>query len=323
MGRVDRIRRLEVTPTLFRRLSLAALASLFVIVVSGATVRLTASGLGCENWPRCGDTPFPAKDFHAIVEFGNRVVGLLPITLTFVVWLAARRTPALPRPVVWLALALFLGTIAQGPLGGLTVLLELHPLLVMAHFLLAIVVLGGAVVLAVEAWGFERGRAAPIVPTWLRRVAIVLSLAALAVVVTGAFVTAAGPHSGGDAIERLGSPVTAVWIHVRATAAFGIAFLLMLGYLATYRRRAPILFLAALGMLALVVVQVAIGETQYRTQLPWWLVLIHVALATGIWAGSVALAAVFHRPPAPVAQTALLPARRLPTDAIPSPSRTR
>jgi heme a synthase len=322
-GRVARIRRFEVTPTRFRWLSWAALVSLFVIVASGATVRLTASGLGCENWPRCGDTPFPAKDFHAIVEFGNRVVGLVPITLTFVVWLAARRTPGLPRPVVWLALGLFLGTIAQGPLGGLTVLLELHPLLVMAHFLLAMVVLGGVVVLAVEAWGFERGRAAPIGAPWLRRLAIVLSLAALAVVVTGAFVTAAGPHSGGDAIERLGSPVTAVWIHVRATAAFGIAFLLTLGYLATYRRRAPVLFVASLGLLALVLVQVAVGETQYRTQLPWWLVLVHVVLAAGIWAGSVALAALFHRPPAPVARTALPRARRIPSDAIPSPSRTR
>jgi cytochrome c oxidase assembly protein subunit 15 len=300
--RLARIRAYEVSPTLLRRLSWAALASLFLIVASGAIVRLTASGLGCDNWPRCGDTPFPEKDFHAIVEFGNRVVGLVPITLTFVTWLAARRTPNLPRAVVWLALGIFLGTIAQGPLGGLTVLLDLHPLLVMSHFLLAMLVLGGAAVLAVEAWGFEQGQAEAVVPSWLRRLAVVLAASALAVVVTGAFVTAAGPHSGGDAIERLGSPMTAVWVHVRATAVFGIAFLVTLAYLGAHRRRAPVLFGAALAVLALVLVQVAVGEIQYRTELPWWLVLVHVALAAAIWAGAVALAALFYRPPAPVAR---------------------
>jgi cytochrome c oxidase assembly protein subunit 15 len=301
VSRLDRLRAFRVGPTLFRRISWGALAALFVIICSGAVVRLTASGLGCDNWPRCGDSPFPAKDFHAIVEFQNRVLGLVPITLSFVLWLAARRTHGLPRWVVWLALGVFLGTITQAPLGGLTVILDLHPLLVMSHFLLAMLVLGGAVVVSVEAWSLERGRSAPLVPPLVRAAAAVVAVSALAVVVTGAFVTAAGPHSGGADIERLGSALTAMWVHVRATAVFGIAFLGILGYLAVFARRTPLLLAGAFGLLAVVLAQVAVGETQYRTELPWWLVLVHVLLAASIWSGSVALAAVFFRPPLPVA----------------------
>jgi cytochrome c oxidase assembly protein subunit 15 len=292
-----------VSPTTFRRLSWATLASLFLIITSGAVVRLTASGLGCDNWPRCGNTPFPEQNFHAVVEFSNRAIGLVPITLSLLLWLGARRIPGLPRTIVWLALGVFLGTIAQAPLGGLTVIFDLNPVLVMSHFLLAMLVLGGAMVVAVEAWGQERGRSAPLVPPVVQYASVIVAVAALVAVVTGAFVTAAGPHSGGADIERLGSPLTAIWIHVRATAVFGIAFLGVLGYLAMHRRRAPVLFGAALGLLALVLAQIAVGETQYRTQLPWGLVLVHVGLATATWAGAVALVAFLFRPPLPVART--------------------
>jgi heme a synthase len=300
---VGRLRRLELSPTTFRWLSWAALLSLFLIITSGAVVRLTASGLGCDNWPRCGNTPFPEKNIHAVVEFSNRALGLIPITLSLLLWLGARRTPGLSRAVVWLAFAIFVGTIAQAPLGGLTVLLDLDPLLVMSHFLLAMIVLGLAVVVAVEAWSNERGRAAALVPPFVQYAAAIVAVSALVAVVTGAFVTAAGPHSGGSDIERLGSPATAIWVHVRATAVFGIAFLCVLGYLVLYRRRLVTLVGTALAVLALVLAQIAVGETQYRTQLPWGLVLVHVALAAATWASSVALAALLFRPPLPVART--------------------
>jgi len=135
------------------------------------------------------------------------------------------------------------------------------------------------------------------VPAAVRYASVVVAVAALAVVVTGAFVTAAGPHSGGSDIERLGSPLTAIWVHVRATAVFGISFLGVLAYLAAHRRRAPLQFGVASGLLALVLAQLVVGETQYRTQLPWGLVLVHVGLAAATWAGSVSLAALLFRPP--------------------------
>jgi heme a synthase len=299
---VRRLRAFQVSPKQIRWLSWATLASLFMIIASGAVVRLTASGLGCDNWPRCGETPFPAKDFHAVVEFSNRVLGLVPITLTLALWLCARKTPGLPRWLIWLTLALFLGTIAQAPLGGLTVILDLHPLLVMSHFLLAMLVLGAAVVVALEAWSFERGRRSTAVPAAIQIAGVIVAAAALTAVVTGAFVTAAGPHSGGADIERLGSALAAVWVHVRATAVFGLGFLVVLGYLAFHRRRVPVALGMALGVLALVLAQILVGETQYRTELPWWLVLIHVMLAAATWAATVSLAVLLFGSPLAVAR---------------------
>lgn len=296
--RLGRIRAFEVSPELFRKAAFAALAAIFVVVTTGAVVRLTASGLGCDNWPRCGDTPFPEKSGHAFIEFGNRVVALFTIGFTLVAWLASRRVAGLARWAQRLALAMFVGNVAQIPLGGLTVIFDLNPALVMTHFLLALAVLGGAVVLALEAHRLQAGGTAPLVPRELRLLALVLAASCLVLVVTGAFATAAGPHSGGSDIRRLGSPLRSVYVHMGATAVFGCVFVFLLGYLAARRSRSPRLFAAALGLLGLLVVQVAVGETQYHSDLPWWLVLVHVSLAAGVWGGTVALATLFLRPPA-------------------------
>lgn len=280
-----------MSPETFRRIAFLALGSLFVVVTTGAVVRLTASGLGCDNWPRCGDTPFPERDFHALVEFGNRVVALLAMGCTIVAAVAARRVSGLPRSVVWGAAVVAAAIVAQVPLGGLTVIFELHPLLVMSHFLLALVSVGLAVVVAVGAHSFARSHAAVSVPPWLPWLAAALVPLVLALVVTGAVVTAAGPHSGGADIERLGNIVDALYIHVRVTAVFGVAFLLLAGALFRQRERLQLELYLAGGVFALLLAQMAIGEIQWRTQLPWWLVLAHVVLATGVSAGIVALAA--------------------------------
>lgn len=297
-----RVRRLEQAPTTFRRLAFAAAGALYVIVATGATVRLTASGLGCEHWPGCtSGNPFPAKDHHAFIEFGNRLVGAVTILLTLLSWLGAVLTPRVPRWATWVALGCFLGTLAQAPLGAVTIYFDLHPLLVMSHFLLSLVVLAAGLVVAVEALGLERGRAEPLVPVELRRAGLVLAAACLALVVTGTFATAAGPHSGGADIRRLGTLDAALWVHVRTTALFGCVFLFCLGYLTARRARSPRLFGVALGLLGLVLVQMAVGEIQYREHLPWWLVLVHVALAAAVWAWTVVLVTIFHRPPAALA----------------------
>jgi cytochrome c oxidase assembly protein subunit 15 len=299
-----RIRRVEITPARFRTIALAALVALFVVVTTGAVVRLTASGLGCDNWPRCGSAPFPAKGSHAFIEFSNRVVALIAIGFTLFSWLASRRLPELPHRVRTLALAIFLGTVAQIPLGGLTVIFHLNPLLVISHFLLALVVLALAVIVAMEAWSLERGRAAPVVPGELARTGLVLVAACLALVVTGTLVTAAGPHSGGIDIRRLGTLSTAIYIHVRATALFGLAFVGSLGYLTARRSTAPRLFRLMLALLAILLVQVGIGEIQWHERLPSWLVLLHVSVAATVWVATVGLAYAFWRPPRPLAPPA-------------------
>ena len=199
-----RARTREVSTARFVRLAVIAVLALFVVVTTGAVVRLTASGLGCDNWPRCGSTPFPEKGGHAFIEFGNRVIAFGSIVLTLVAWLASRRVAGLPTWVRRVALAVWLGTVAQIPLGGITVIFDLHPLLVMTHFLLALVVLAGAVVVALEAWAEDAGRAGPVGPLWWRQVALAGLPVCLALVVTGAVVarparTRAGRTSVGSA----------------------------------------------------------------------------------------------------------------------------
>jgi cytochrome c oxidase assembly protein subunit 15 len=284
----------DVSPARFRAVSLASLGVLFAVVTSGAFVRLTGSGLGCDNWPRCGDTPFPQQGSHAFVEFGNRVVAAIGIALTLVTWLAARRTPGLPRFAVLAALGAFAGAFAQIPLGGVTVLLDLHPLAVMSHFLLALAVVALAVIPVVEAWSLAGGCGEPVGPRWLRLVVSGAGLPACAVlVVTGAVATASGQ------VQRLGlGIVDTVYWHVRAAAVVGIGVLLLGAFLLRSRRQAPGVALVWAALVAVLVVQAVLGEVQYRSALPWGLVLAHVSLAASIWTLAVLLAYVLWRPPA-------------------------
>ena len=296
---LTRIKSLELSPARFLRLAVANAVGLWLIVGSGAAVRLTDSGLGCRHWPGCErGQPLPARDVHAFVEFGNRLVGGLVIILTLVTWLAARRTPGLPAWPRRLALLVFLGALAQAPLGYLAVATDLRWPVVTAHLLLSIALLAGAVVLAVEALGLRDGHASPLVPRELRLLALVFTAAGFLLIVSGTFATAAGPHSGGgEHIGRFGQLDRTVYIHGAVVGLFLISFLFAIGYLAAYRDRSPVLFGLGLAVLALLLVQMAIGELQWRTKLPWELVLVHVALAAAVWAGTVALAALFFRPP--------------------------
>jgi cytochrome c oxidase assembly protein subunit 15 len=294
-----RIRTFEVSPARFVQLAWTNAVLLWLIVGSGAAVRLTDSGLGCSHWPGCErGRPLPEKDVHAFVEFGNRLVGGVVITVTLLTWLAARRTPGLPAWTRRLALAVLLGALAQAPLGYLAVASELRWPVVMAHLLLSIALLAGAVVVAVESVGLRDGRSPPILPLELRRLALVFTAAGFALVVSGTFATAAGPHSGGgEHVDRFGSLEPTVYVHGVLVGLFLISFLLSIGYLAAYRNRSSFLFRFALVTLGLLLVQMGAGELQWRTKLPWEIVLVHVALAAAVWGSTVALAALFFRPP--------------------------
>lgn len=300
-----RIRSFELSPARFLQLSVANAFGLWLIVGSGAAVRLTDSGLGCRHWPGCErGQPLPERDIHAFVEFGNRLVGGVVITLTLVTWLAARRTPGLPGWGRRVALLVFLGALAQAPLGYLAVASHLRWPVVMAHLLLSIALLAGAVVLAVEALGLRDGRSSPLVPRELRLLALVFTAAGFVLIVSGTFATAAGPHSGGGThIGRFGQLDRTVYLHGAVVGLFLLSFLFAIGYLAALRDRSPALFRFGLGVLALLLVQMAIGELQWRTKLPWELVLVHVVLAAAVWAGTVTLAALFFRPPRSLASS--------------------
>jgi cytochrome c oxidase assembly protein subunit 15 len=292
-----------VSARTFLRIALASCIALFLVIASGAFVRLTGSGLGCENWPSCGDKPYPEQGFHAFVEFGNRLVALAGIVLTLAAWLASRWTAGLSRWGRWSALGAFLVAVAQIPMGGITIALDLHPLAVMTHFLLGLTAFGLALIATLEGWGLRDGLAGPVGPGWLRRLVTWVGLpVCLALVVTGAVATASGPHPGSsDDVKRLGiGIVDTVYVHVRVAAVFGIGVLVVGWLLGRMRTSYPGHFRIWVGLFVVLVAQAILGEVQYRNALPWGLVLVHVVLAAAIWAFTLALAFTLWRPPRPL-----------------------
>src|SRR5229473_5640461 len=183
-------RTLAVSPEGFRRVALAATVALLVIVGSGATVRLTGSGLGCQHWPGCqpGD-PFPNKGYHSYVEFSNRVVAFFTVLATLVLAVAAWRTSGLRRWVKILATAVFVGTLAQAPLGAVTVYYHLNPWLVVSHLLLSLLVLGLGVLVLLEASRLVRGGELPL-PALVRGAGVALLAASGVLVFSGTLATA-------------------------------------------------------------------------------------------------------------------------------------
>jgi len=287
---------LDVTPERFRRLAMVVTGMLIVIVATGATVRLTASGLGCEHWPGCqpGD-PFPKKGYHSYIEFSNRIVAAVTVFGTLALALGATFTRTLARHVKTLAWFVFAGTLAQAPLGAITVYFDLNPWLVLSHLLLSFVVLGLGVLVVVEAARLVQG-GEPALPRQARAAGAVLLGAAGVLIVAGTIVTASGPHPGGDDVKRLGSFQPALDWHVRATAVFGVVFLTLAIWSWLNRARYPWLPRACAVLLVLLGAQMAIGEIQYRNRLPWWLVLIHVTVAACVFAWTVGLVARLWRP---------------------------
>jgi cytochrome c oxidase assembly protein subunit 15 len=292
--------RFAVSPVAFRRVAFAAVGVLILIVATGATVRLTGSGLGCPEWPTCTTTHALPQSYHSDIEFSNRVVSAITVFTTLGLAIAAWLTRALSRRGKWLATAVSLGVIAQAPFGAIVVYYDLNPYLVIGHLLLSLTVLGLAVLTLLEAARLVRG-AAPALPGLARAASGVLLLAASVLVVSGTVATAAGRfpgNNGADVVPRLGSFYPAVYWHVRAVAVFGIVFLALAVWAWLRRREFPWLLRGCAGLLAILLVQMGIGEAQYRRygSIPWWVVVIHVTVAALLFAWTVGLAGRIWRP---------------------------
>jgi len=283
-----------LSPAAYRRVTLVALVALVFIVVSGAAVRLTGSGLGCPDWPTCADDRLVAPlEYHAMVEFVNRTVtGLVSVAVILAVLGSLRRQPR-RRDLTWLSLGLVAGVVGQIVLGGLTVLFDLKPGFVMAHFLLSMVILADAVALHDRAGhpdddGGVGSGGWPADDTWaadrdLRRLGSLAVLAAGVVLFLGTVVTSSGPHGGDETAERLQFAVPEV-------ARFhGAAVFLFLGVTlaALWRLRSAKAPASALrrGEVVLVVsvAQAAIGYVQYFNGVPALMVGFHVAGAAAVW----------------------------------------
>src|SRR4029077_16183214 len=156
-------RRFAVSPVVFRRVTFAAVGVLILIVATGATVRLTGSGLGCPEWPTCTTKHALPQSYHSYIEFSNRVVSAITVFTTLALAVAAWLTRGLSRRGKWLATAVCVGVIAQAPFGAIVVYYDLNPYLVIGHLLLTLLVLGLAVLVLLEASRLVRG-AAPGLP---------------------------------------------------------------------------------------------------------------------------------------------------------------
>lgn len=313
--------RLAISPRAYRRVAHVALFALAAIVLTGAAVRLTGSGLGCPDWPKCYGKAIAPLETHAVIEYGNRILSGMVGLAAFAAFAAAWLRRPFRRDLFRLSALLPLGVVAQAVLGGFTVRHHLAPGFVMAHFVLAMVMLVAAVALAWRAT-YEPGERGPVrdrVSAWSVRA--LLPLGALTIF-AGTAATAAGPHAGGagtgDEINRLdfkgaGTLDWAIHQHARIAAVMGVATVAV--WLVLWRRRADAQTRRAVTWLAgLLAAQGAVGTVQYWLELPAEIVWVHVALAAVTWVAvlwAAAAAGAPERGPAPEPREAERPDRLL------------
>ena len=280
-----------LTPFTYRRVTYAALAVLTLIVFTGAAVRLTGSGLGCPEWPRChGNKITPELKTHNLIEFGNRVMTTVVLVPCLGAAILAWRRRPFRRDLAVLGALLPIGVLGQAVLGGLTVLYGLAPGWVIGHFLLSMALLVAAVALAWRAT-YEPGERPPAhdrLVVWPVRGLAVLGAFTLAL---GTIATAAGPHAGGegtgDKVVRLdwrGADTLNWAIHQHGAmatllglSAVGVWFLLRARGADVQTRN------ALTAACVLVACQGFVGGTQYALKLPAEIVWFHVVLAALTW----------------------------------------
>ena len=183
---------------------------LIVIVVTGAAVRLTGSGLGCEDWPGCNDERFvDVSSNHTAIEQVNRLfTGLVALAVIAAVLGSLWRVPR-RRDLTWLSLGLVAGVVGQVILGGITVLVDLHPLAVQGHMLLSLVLVATAVVLVRRAGEPDEAREHIVATDTVRMLTWALATATAVAIVAGTVVTGAGPHAGDEDVQRFDVDISA------------------------------------------------------------------------------------------------------------------
>jgi cytochrome c oxidase assembly protein subunit 15 len=255
------------------------------IVLTGAAVRITGSGLGCPTWPECtygSYVPVAGQAegaFHAWIEFGNRLLTFLLLFAAVAVVIYAIKKAR--RDLLWRALLQVLGIFGQGIIGGITVLTDLNPLAVASHFILSIFLIAGAISIV------ARGRS-PLISirpteTKVKILAHVQVLLTFFVIVIGTLVTGSGPHAGDLDAPRLKLDERAItWLHADAVIALlgvSLALLVLSEISSETKRRVKIFFAVTLG-------QGLVGYAQYVLGLPELLVIVHVLGSTLVWIAS-------------------------------------
>ncbi len=289
-----------VTPAQYLRVVYVALGALTLIVLSGAAVRLTGSGLGCPTWPKCYGNVYPPLNTHAVIEFSNRVI-TFPVSIAAgAAWVLALRRRPYRRDLAWLGGLLPLGVVGQAVLGGFTVKGALDYGWVMGHFALSMLILVAAVVLAWRAGRSSTGREQRVGIDSRANVerpdrALVWSLRALVglgalTIFAGTAATAAGPHAGGSPgqkINRLdfnGRGTMDFVIHRHAEIALVFSLTAVgVWWIARLRAAGPVVQRPLTVLCVLLALQGVVGLDQYETHLPTELVWVHVCLACLTW----------------------------------------
>ena len=273
----------RLSPRAYRRITLLALLAQVFITVSGAAVRLTGSGLGCSDWPTCENNRVVAPfEYHAMIEFVNRTVtGLVSVAVILAVLGSLLRSPR-RRDLTWLSLGLVGGVIGQIVLGGLTVLFELQPPFVIAHFALSMILIWNAFVLH-ERSKFAQSPALPVVPRNVRILGRLLVVVSAITIFTGTIVTGTGPHGGDDTAKRLSFDITTV-ARIHSGTVWFFLVLTIITLFVLRRTGAPLgVHQRAKYLVAVIVVQGAIGYVQYFTSVPPGLVLLHIFGSILVW----------------------------------------
>lgn len=285
-----------MTATAFRKLTTVVLVLVAAIIVTGAAVRLSGSGLGCSDWPNCEPGALVgAKDAHQAIEQINRLfTGLMLIAIVAALAGAYRRRPK-RKDLTVLASALIVGFFGQALVGGIVVLSHLHPATVLLHFLLSAVVLVAALVLHKRAGEPEGPYEPAVAPMSLAAVRAIVAGGILAVA-SGTVVTNTGPHGGDEDARRFGLSLLGV---VRLHSVIVLATLtLTLGLVWRLRRHSDrgVLYRPLEAFIAAGAAQGAIGYWQWFTKLPALVVGFHIAGATAVIVTLTRLLLVTRRP---------------------------
>ena len=285
--------RLSPTAEQYAVVARVALVAFTLIVLTGAAVRVTGSGLGCPTWPKCTDSAlYTELKLHGVIEFGNRMLTSVVGFAALAAFVGAIRRRPRRRDLVVLSALLPVGVLAQIVLGGFTVLYDLAPGFVMSHYLLSMVILVACVALDWRA-RHEPGEQAAARPAdrLLTRGAWSLVPIGAVTIIAGTAATAAGPHAGGagtgDVIKRLhfkGADTLSFVVeqHARLATLLGIVAVGL--WVLAWRRgvtRAARLPLTVLCVL--LALQGVIGGVQYALELPAEIVWVHVSLAATTW----------------------------------------
>jgi cytochrome c oxidase assembly protein subunit 15 len=282
----------DTTP-LVRRLAVASLVSQIAIVVTGGAVRLTASGLGCPEWPRCTADSIvttPEMGFHGVIEFGNRLLTFVLVIIALAMITAVLGLRRDRRDLFRLSIGLLLGIPAQAVIGGITVWTDLNPWVVGLHFVVSMILVALATVLVDRArltTEQYRARRAPAASHLLRRLLVTATVLTSVTILLGVVVTGSGPHAGDHGAARNGLDTLLV-TRLHALPVYLLVATVALAVVVAYRAGVHGTLRRALTLLAAVVVaQGAIGYTQHFLHLPIALVALHMLGASLLMAAAV------------------------------------